>query len=116
MFCNYSRSINKALLTNELFHWFLSRILNTAIENLVCGKPSKVTKHVLHYIYPLKKHKKLGIIARYIDQNKAFGFIDFQYYYIVDSFDKSQFCPLYRFSNVLYVYKTHTIISRFSKR
>ena len=116
MFCNYSRSINKALLPNELFHWFLSRILNTAIENLVCGKPSKVTKHVLHYIYPLKKHKKLGIIARYIDQNKAFGFIDFQYYYIVDSFDKSQCCPLYRFSNVLYVYKTHTIISRFSKR
>ena len=74
MLCNYSRSIKKALLTNELFNWCLSSI---AIENLVCGKPSKVTTHVLHYIYPLKKHKKLGIIARYIDQNKVFGFIDF---------------------------------------
>ena len=49
---------------------------------------------------PLKKHKKLGTIARYLDQNKVFGFTDFKYYYIVDSFEKSQWCPIYRFSTV----------------
>ena len=54
MFCNYCRSISKALLNKELFHWCLSRILTIAIEHLVCGKPSKAMNHVLHYIYPFK--------------------------------------------------------------
>ena len=61
IFCSYCRSISKALLNKELFHWCLSRILAIAIEHLVCGKPSKAMNHVLHYIYPLKK---LGIITR----------------------------------------------------
>ena len=40
-------------------------------------------------------------MARYIYQNKVLGIPDFQYYYIVDSFGKSQWRPLYRFSTVL---------------
>ena len=52
-------------------------------------------------------------IARYIYQNKVFGFTDFQYYYILDSFGNSQWCPPYRFSAVFDVYKFRTIISPF---
>ena len=53
MFC----SISKALLNKGLVHCCLSRIFTMAIEHLVCGKPSKVMNHVLHYIYPLKNIK-----------------------------------------------------------
>ena len=53
------------------------------------------------FIFTLQKHKKVGMKARYIDQNNVFGFTDFQYSYIIDSFGKSQWCPLYRFSSVL---------------
>ena len=51
MFCNYCRSISKALLNKELFHCRLSRILTIAFELLVCGRPSKVMNHV-HHVSP----------------------------------------------------------------
>ena len=43
----------------------------------------------------------VGITARHIDQNKVFGFTDLQDYYIVYSFGKSHWFPLYWFSTVL---------------
>ena len=57
MFCNYCRSINKALLNKELFHWCLLKILTISIAHVVCEKPSKKMKHVLHHIYPLQNIK-----------------------------------------------------------
>ena len=86
----YVKSTNEALLNKELFYCCLSRILTIAIKQLVCWKPSYAVNHVLDYIYPLKNI----IIARYIDQNKMFGYTDFQYYYTVDTFAKPQWCPL----------------------